>query len=71
VERIAAREDANRLLAAMLKLPARCRELLRLKLIEQKSYAEIRSVTGISGNIYEMAGRCFRTLLRHAGGTFR
>ena len=71
VARIAAREDADRLLVAMFKLPARCRELLRLKLIEQKSYGEIRSITGISGNIYEMASRCFRTLLRHAGGTFR
>jgi len=69
VERIAAREDTDRLLVAMLKLQAPCRDLLRLKLIEQKSYAEIRILTGISGNIYEMARRCFRTLLRNAGGT--
>jgi RNA polymerase sigma factor (sigma-70 family) len=66
--RIAAREDMDRLLLALLKLPARCRELLRLKLIEQKSYAEIRSITGISGNIYETARRCFHVLLRHVGG---
>src|ERR1051326_2701813 len=52
-ERVAAREETDRLLLAMLKLPARCRELLRLKLIEQKSYAEIRTIAGISGNIYE------------------
>jgi RNA polymerase sigma factor (sigma-70 family) len=70
VERISAREETDRLLVAMLKLAAPCRELLRLKLIEQKSYAEIRGLTGISGNIYEMTRRCFRTLLRHAGGGF-
>ena len=67
-ERMAAREETDRLLLAMVKLPERCRELMRLKLIEQKSYAEIRGITGISGNIYEMARRCFRTLLRNVGG---
>ena len=41
-ERLAAREETDRLLIAMLRLPARCRELMRLKLIEQRSYAEIR-----------------------------
>jgi len=68
VEQMAAREHTDRLLLALLRLPARCRELLTLKLIEQKSYAEIRSITGISGNIYEMARRCFQALLRNAGG---
>ena len=68
-ERIAAREDTDRLLLGMLKLPERCRELLRLKLLEQRSYDEIRGITGISGNIYEMTARCFRTLLRHLGGS--
>jgi DNA-directed RNA polymerase specialized sigma24 family protein len=55
----------------MVRLPARCRELLRLKLIDQKSYAEMRQITGISGNIYEMARRCFQALLRGIGGTSR
>lgn len=68
-ERLSAREDTDRFLLGMLKLPHRCRELLRLKLIEQKSYAEIRDVTGISGNIYETARRCFQALLRNMGGT--
>jgi DNA-directed RNA polymerase specialized sigma24 family protein len=68
-ERVAAREETDRLLLAMVKLPARCRRLLQLKLIDQKSYAEMRSITGISGNIYEMARRCFRALLRNVGGT--
>jgi DNA-directed RNA polymerase specialized sigma24 family protein len=68
LDRISARQDTDRFLLGMLKLPGRCRELLRLKLIEQKSYAEIRSITGISGNIYEMARRCFQTLLRNMGG---
>lgn len=71
LERIAAREATDRLLVAMLKLPARCRELLRLKLIEQKSYAEMREITGISGNIYEVARRCFQALLRDVGGSTR
>ena len=53
----------------MLKLPSRCRELLRLKLIEQKSYAEVRTVTGISGNVYEVTRRCFHSLLRNIGGS--
>ena len=68
-ERVAARQQTDRLLLAMLQLPARCRELLRLKLIEQKSYAEIRAISGISGNIYETVRRCFRGLLRQIGGT--
>lgn len=71
LERMAAREETDRLLIAMVKLPVRCRHLLRLKLIEQKSYAEIRGITGISGNIYEMARRCFQALLRNLGGTSR
>jgi RNA polymerase sigma factor (sigma-70 family) len=70
-ERTAAREETDHLLLAMIKLPARCRELLRLKLIEQKSYTEMREITGISGNIYEMVRRCFHSLLRHVGGTLR
>ncbi len=70
-EHVAAREETDRLLLAMVKLPIRCRQLLRLKLIEQKSYAEIRGITGISGNIYEMTRRCFQALLRHVGGTAR
>jgi len=68
-ESMAAREETDRLLLALLRLPARCRELLTLKLIEQKSYAEIRGITGITGNIYETVSRCFRVLLRYAGGT--
>lgn len=67
-ESLAAREEANRFLRAMLQLPARCRELLRLKLVEQKDYAEIRLRMGITGNIYETAKRCHHALLRVAGG---
>ena len=67
-QRMAARQETDRLLLAIVKLPERCRELMRLKLIEQKSYAEIRGITGIDGNIYEMTRRCFRTLLRSVGG---
>jgi len=67
-EQVAARESADRFLRAMLQLPPRCRELLRLKLVEQQEYAEIRLRMGISGNIYEMAKRCHQALLRLAGG---
>lgn len=70
-ERLAAREDVDRLLLGMLRLPDRCRQLLQLKLIEQKSYTEIRTITGISGNVYEVARRCFQTLLRNMGGSSR
>jgi DNA-directed RNA polymerase specialized sigma24 family protein len=69
LESLCARQDMDRLLLGMLKLPGRCRELLRLKLIEQKSYAEIRATTGISGNIYEVTRRCFQSLLRNIGGS--
>jgi RNA polymerase sigma factor (sigma-70 family) len=67
-EHIAARESMDRLLRALLKLPVRCRELLRLKLIEQRDYAEMRMILGISGNIYEMTKRCHKSLLRIVGG---
>ena len=68
-ERLSARQDLDRLLVGMLQLPDRCRELMRLKLIEQRSYDEIRSLMGITGNIYETAKRCFRALLRNVGGS--
>ena len=71
LEHLAARESMDRILAAMLKLPTRCRDLLRLKLIEQKSYVEIRLQLGISGNIYETMRRCHKALLRIAGGNFQ
>ena len=67
-EHVAARETADRFLRAMLQLAPRCRELLHLKLVEQRDYAEIRMRMGISGNIYEMAKRCHRSLLRLVGG---
>jgi DNA-directed RNA polymerase specialized sigma24 family protein len=67
-EHVAAREAADRFLRAMLQLSPRCRELMRLKLVEQQDYAEIRIRMGISGNIYEMAKRCHQALLRLAGG---
>lgn len=70
-ERVAAREVIDRFLRAIVQLPPRCREILRLKLIEQRDYAEIRMRLGISGNIYEMAKRCHQALLRLVGGVAR
>ena len=67
-EQVAARQDVDRMLLGLLKLPERCRELMRLKLVEQRPYAEIREITGITGNIYEMAKRCFQALLRNLPG---
>ncbi|HKE25658.1 MAG TPA: sigma-70 family RNA polymerase sigma factor [Bryobacteraceae bacterium] len=67
-EHVAARESADRFLRAMLQLPPRCRELLRLKLVEQQEYAEIRLRMGISGNIYQMVKRCHQAMLRLVGG---
>ena len=68
LERICAREDTDRFLLGMLKLSPRCRELLRLKLIEEQSYLEIRAAAGITGNIYEIVRRCFQALLRNMEG---
>jgi RNA polymerase sigma factor (sigma-70 family) len=68
LDRVAAREHLDHVLLAMLRLSPRCREILRLKLLEQKDYAEIRLLLGISGNIYEMTKRCHKTLLQLAGG---
>ncbi len=70
-ERVAARESVDRFLRAMLQLAPRCRELMRLKLIEECDYAEIRLRMGITGNIYEMAKRCHLALLRLAGGALK
>lgn len=67
-EQVATREAADRFLRAMLQLPPRCRELLRLKLVEQQEYSEIRMRMGITGNIYEMVRRCHQALLRLVGG---
>ena len=63
---------------AMLKLPERCRELMRLKLIEQKSYAEIRGLTGIDGKhlrngeamFSDVAAQCRRALPVNQPGGF-
>ena len=66
--RVAARETVDRFLRAMLQLAPRCRELLRLKLIEECDYAEMRLRLGIAGNIYEMTKRCHQALLRLVGG---
>jgi len=67
-EQVAARETLDHFLRAMLQLPVRCRELLRLKLVEQRDYADMRLRLGITGNIYEMTKRCHHALLRALGG---
>src|ERR1700733_3031151 len=67
-EQLAAREYMNKLLLGLLNLSPRCRQILTLNLIEQRSYPEIRMAMGISGNIYEMAKRCHKSLLRISGG---
>lgn len=71
IETVERREMVDRVLLAMLELGARCRDLLRMLLIEQKDYAEIRAIMGIESDyIYVLRERCFRALKRNAGGSF-
>lgn len=65
------REFAERLEAAVRKLPARCKELLRLKL-EGLTFAEIQKHFGLAAinTIYTWDFRCRRQLLRLMGGSW-
>lgn len=65
------RELVDRVLLGMMELQTRCRDLLRMLLIEQREYAEIRAALGIeSAYIYVLRERCFQALKRNVGGTF-
>ena len=65
------RELVDRVLLGMMELGARCRDLLRMLLIEQRDYAEIRATLGIESDyIYVLRERCLRALKRNVGGTF-
>lgn len=65
------RELVDRILLGMMELQARCRDLLRMLLIEQKDYSEIRNALGIESDyIYVLRERCFQALKRNVGGTF-
>jgi len=70
-EKVECRDIVDRVVRGMLGLQPRCRELLRLLLIEQKSSDEIRAAMGIESNyLYVLRERCFRALRRSAGGSF-
>jgi RNA polymerase sigma factor (sigma-70 family) len=65
------REMADRVLLGMMELQTRCRDLLRMLLIEQKDYSEIRALLGVESDyIYVLRERCFQALKRNVGGTF-
>lgn len=65
------REMADRVLLGMMELQTCCRDLLRMLLIEQKDYSEIRTLLGIESDyIYVLRERCFQALKRNVGGTF-
>jgi len=67
------REDSRRLLAAVEALPARQREVLRLRLLEGLSYREIAEVTGLKeghvGYLLHHAIRGVRERLDHGRAT--
>lgn len=65
------REFAERLEAAVRKLPSRCKELLRLKL-EGRTFPEIQKHFGLAAinTIYTWDFRCRRQLLQLMGGSW-
>jgi len=65
------RELVDRILLGMMELQARCRALLRMLLVEQMEYAEVRAILGLDADyIYVMRQRCLQSLRRNVGGTF-
>jgi RNA polymerase sigma factor (sigma-70 family) len=65
------RELVDRILFGMMELQSRCRDLLRMLLIEQKDYSEIRAMLGVESDyIYVLRERCLQALRRNVGGTF-
>lgn len=60
--------DAQRVALALASLPARDRELLTLKVFEEKSYKEISSITGLSvGNVGYILHHAMRKLADAVG----
>jgi RNA polymerase sigma factor (sigma-70 family) len=65
------RELVDRVLLGMMELQTRCRDLLRMLLIEQKDYSEIRVILGMESDyFYVVRERCFQALKRNVGGSF-
>jgi RNA polymerase sigma factor (sigma-70 family) len=65
------REMVDRILFGMMELQARCRDLLRMLLIEQMEYADVRAILGLDPDyIYVLRQRCLQALRRNVGGTF-
>jgi RNA polymerase sigma-70 factor (ECF subfamily) len=65
------RQVIDRVLPAMLLLDERCRQLLQLKLFENKGAAEIQKLLGINSinTIYTWESRCFKQLMVRVKGT--
>ena len=65
------REVVDRILLGIMELRSRCRDLLRMLLIEQRDYTEVRAVLGVDPDyLYVLRQRCLETLRRNVGGTF-
>ena len=65
------RELVDRVLLGMMELQVRCRDLLRMLLIEHKEYSEIRAILGMESDyFYVVRERCFQALKRNLGGSF-
>jgi len=65
------RELVDRILLGMMELQARCRDLLRMLLIEQMEYSEVRAALGLDPDyIYVLRQRCLQALRRNLGGSF-
>jgi RNA polymerase sigma-70 factor (ECF subfamily) len=65
------RQLVDRILAAMLHLGEKCRNLLRLKLVEHKGSADIQKLLGVNSinTVYTWERRCLQELINMAGGT--
>jgi RNA polymerase sigma-70 factor, ECF subfamily len=65
------RQVVDRILGAMVRLGERCRDVLRLKLIESKGSASIKEILGVNSinTVYTWERRCLQQLIDIAGGT--
>jgi RNA polymerase sigma-70 factor (ECF subfamily) len=65
------RQVVDLILGAMLRLGEKCRNVLRLKLIENKSSATIKEILGVNSinTVYTWERRCLQQLIDIAGGT--
>jgi RNA polymerase sigma-70 factor (ECF subfamily) len=65
------RQLVDRVIGAMLQLGFKCRNVLRLKLVENKGSAAIQELLGVNSinTVYTWERRCLQKLIDVAGGT--